>query len=380
MHDVIIAGAGPVGLSLALALARAGKSVLVLEKEAQLPEHSRAPAIWPRTQEILAGLGVIDRFLHDGIVLSTFYFFDADAHKVRLELPLHELKGKTPYPHLLILPQDKTERFLYEALLRLPHVQVQFNSEVTGFEDQGGRVRIRCSTKGTASDLEAFYLVGCDGAHSKVREVLGFSLEGFTYDSAAALADIRLQSSEDYAFPRFSRKGVFAVALKMQPRLWRLIFPYPVTDTTPLEERIRVSTAHLFPGALYDLVWQSEFRLHRRVTTSFVRGRIALAGDAAHLNSPIGGQGMNAGIQDAEVLARCLLQALEQDNPALLKPYEAARLPAIRRGVNRFTNQLTRILLFQNGRYLPWVLTVMGLLLRLPFLRKNFLHRVAMLR
>ena len=130
--DVVVVGAGPVGLSLALGLARREHSVLVLEKEATTSEHSRAPAIWPGTQEILAGLGVIRSFLNEGIVVRKLQLWDADRRAVLLSLPLEELAGQTAYPHLLVLPQSRTERLLLEALQREPTAEVRFSCEATG--------------------------------------------------------------------------------------------------------------------------------------------------------------------------------------------------------------------------------------------------------
>lgn len=388
-HDVLIAGAGPVGLSLALGLCRAGKSVLVLEKNSRLSEHSRAPAIWPRTQEILADLGVISEFLAQGITLTELGLWDADTtpNTRRLHVPLSELGGETVFACLLILPQEKTEQLLLDALRKQPTANVKFSAELTGLvQDLSGVQFTYKDPTGTEHTARGRFAAGCDGAHSKVRELLGFSLEGFTYSLRAALADIRFAQPlrEDLPFPRFSTKEFLAVALRIEKDLWRLILPYPSTSSLELDHRIERAVPRLFPqGAVasgYEVVWKSEFKLHRRISTGLVAGRIALAGDAGHLNSPIGAQGMNAGIQDADVLKDAFLCALNDNSPHPLARYEEIRHTEIRKGVNRFTNALTSVLTLGGGRFVRTAMRLGGLLLRVKFLRRRFLRRAAMLR
>lgn len=382
-YDVAVVGAGPAGLSLALGLARAGRSVLVLEKEPGTAERSRAPAIWPRTQEVLAGLGVIRAFLAEGIVLPAVELLDADRGRPLLRLPLEELAGETPYPQLLILPQAATERLLAEAVGRQPTAELRFSAEVVGLEAAGERVTVRYLRDGVEERAEAAFAVGCDGAHSIVRESLGASFEGLTYPLRAALADVSLEPGleehRDLPFPRLTTRRGVAVGIRLDPRLWRLILPFAAGDGTPLDERVRRSVADLFGPGGYETVWQSEFRLHRRVASRFAKGRIALAGDAAHLNSPVGGQGMNAAIQDAEALARALLEALEAGEAAPVQIYARRRRQAIEGGVNPFTHRLTRVLLFARGRLIKPILAAAGLALRLRPLRRRLLRRLAML-
>lgn len=403
--EVAVVGAGPVGLGLALGLARAGRRVVVLEKEPGTAEHSRAPAIWPRTQEILAGLDVLDAFVDRGIVLERIQLRDADAaagtgtrsgegapgdgsaDPVLLSLPLEELADETPYPRLLILPQSETERLLHEALAGEPAAEVLFSARVTGVEDRPAGVTVELLHRGSRRSLEASFVAGCDGAHSTVREALGASFDGLTYGTRAALADVRLPGAADLPFPRLATRPRLAVAIRLDREVWRLILPFPAREDRPLEERVDRAVRRLFPARAaggHEPVWQSEFRLHRRVSSRFVAGRIALAGDAAHLNSPVGGQGMNAGIQDAAALTDALVSALREPEPGAGAPeplaeYERTRREAVEGGVNPFTDLLTRLLLLGGGRLIRPVLAAARLALRLGPVRRRFLRRIAML-
>jgi len=380
VRDVLVVGAGPVGLSVALGLVRAGRTVLVVEKNPGTAERSRAPVIWPRTREVLAGLGVLDRFLAEGIALSELRIHDADRDRALLRLPLRELAGETEHPRLLVLPQSDTERLLLEAVQGYPESALRFSTEAVGVEQDSAGVRLRCRGPGDAEEtLDARYLVGCDGAHSTVREAIGGELRGETYDLEAALADVELHPDADLPFPRFSTRGGPKIGIRIDERTWRLILPFAAGDATAVDERVPGAVADLFPGRGHDLVWSSRFRLHRRVSTRFALGRVVLAGDAAHLNSPVGGQGMNAGIQDAEALWPVLLTALDEDAPELLETYADRRRRQIERGVNRFTNVLTRLLLAGGGRYVRPIFILAGLALRLPPFRRRVLRRLAML-
>lgn len=382
--EVVIVGAGPVGLALALGLARVGRRVVVLEKEPGTAEFSRAPAIWPRTQEVLDGLGVVPRFIAEGIRLEKVRLRDADRDRDLLTIPLEELKDETTFPWLLILPQSVTERLLLDAVHEQGSAQVRFSSEVTHLEQDASTVRVTYRRDGSDHLVEADFAVGCDGAHSVVRDVLGSSFEGVTYSARAALADLVLPSAPDHLTgPRISTRKGLAVALRIDERRWRLILPFKEDASLSLDRRVERAARGLFPhvdsAEDYESVWQSEFRLHRRIASRFVDGRIALAGDAAHLNSPVGGQGMNAGLQDVEVLCRVLLEALESDDVDQLTDYDRARREAIEDGVNRFTDRMTRILLFRGGRLVRPILRIVSLALEIPPLRRRFLRGLAML-
>lgn len=222
--------------------------------------------------------------------------------------------------------------------------------------------------------------MGCDGARSTVRKSSGFAFDGITYGLEAALADVRLEPPAcDLPFPRLTTRGRPAIGIRIAPRLWRLILPFRSDDGVPLPERVERAVGALFATSSYETVWSSEFRIHRRLSSRFVDGRVALAGDAAHLNSPVGGQGMNAGIQDGEALCRALLEALAEDDPRALARYERERRESVRQGVNRFTDKLTRLLLTAGGRFVKPTLRLAQVFLRVPPLRRRLLHRLAML-
>lgn len=385
--DIVVVGAGPVGLALALGLSRAGRSVVTLEKDPGTAEHSRAPAIWPRTQEILADLGIIDAFLERGITRRRLAVTDVDADRRLITLPLEELAGETDWPQLLITPQSETERLLALAVERQPTATLLFSAEVSDVENTPSGVSVvyrQGADAASEETVEASFAVGCDGAHSRMREAIGAELVGKTYGVRAALADIAFQDGDHLPFPRISTRDGPAIGIRIDSNLWRLILPFAESEQIQLDDRVERAVRNLFPTVLgvdgaYEKVWQSEFRLHRRMSTRFLAGRVALAGDAAHLNSPVGGQGMNAGIQDAEALIPALLQALDQDSPEPLESYARRRKQAVEQGVNRFTDGLTRLLLIGGGRLIKPMMRGADWALRFRAIRRRILRRIAML-
>jgi len=376
--EVIVIGAGPVGLSLALILARTGRKVHVVEKNDSTSERSRAPAIWPATQEILNEMGIVDRFLEHGITHPELKLWDADRSTPLIRVPLHLLADKTAFPQLLILPQSETERLLLEALERESAATVLFGCEAMSICQNGQSVTVQCRRNGRTESLEGRFVIGCDGAHSTVRESLGATFEGITYKLRAALADIEFEEANDMASPRLTTRPRSAIGIRIQPNTWRLILPFSEVDEISLEQRVEDAVASLF-NVSTQTVWKSEFKLHRRVSSTFARGRVALAGDAAHLNSPVGGQGMNAGIKDASVLSQALIEALDTDSTRPILDYASRRKQEIESGVNAFTNILTKVLLFRRGKMLRPAFRLANLLLRFPPTRRRALQNISML-
>lgn len=377
--QVVVVGAGPVGLSLALGLARQGLEVLVLEKNAGTAEHSRAPAIWPGTQEILADLGVIDAFMEEGVILRRLELRDVDYGTNLMTLPLEELYDRTAYPHLLVLPQSRTEKLLLEALEQEATAEVRFSSEVTELIQHPEEVEVHVNGREEDSAVLAEFVVGCDGAGSTTRDAIDARLKGITYSFRAALADVQLEGKPVFHSPRLTSRPRIAIGIRMAGNLWRMILPFSGTEDRSLDRSIEDAAQSLFVKNPWQPVWQSEFRLHNRVATTFAKNRIVLAGDAAHLNSPVGGQGMNSGIQDTALLTKAMVEALDQgDNTPLLR-FGVERRRKILKGVNRFTDNMTRLLLMGEGRMIRPTLGLVNTALHVPPVRRRILRRLAML-
>jgi 3-(3-hydroxy-phenyl)propionate hydroxylase len=383
--EVVVIGAGPVGLCTTLGLARAGRRVLLLEKEPGTAERSRAPAIWSRSQEVLAGLGVLDRFVAEGITLGTVHLWDADdddADSDLFAIPVHKLSEETPFPRLLILPQSRTERLLCDAVRSQPTARILFSAEAVDVQQHDGRAMVHHVHGGATHSVEAAFVVAADGAGSTIREALGASFDGQTYRLRAALADVQGDIPSDLPFPRITTSDGLAIGIRIDADLWRLILPFRERDDISLDERVQRAASRLFPAVRsardYETVWQSEFELQQRMAARFAWNRVVLAGDAAHLNSPVGGQGMNAGIQDAAALVPALLEALDSGSAAPLERYEKVRQAAVQQGVNRFTDLLTRVLLLRRGSLIRPVLAVARRVLAVRPLRRRFLRRIAL--
>lgn len=378
--DVVIVGAGPVGLLLALGLARRQIRVLVLEKEPATAEHSRAPAIWPAAQELLLKFGVLDEFLRIGIALPELRLWDVDRERPLLRLPVKELADETTCAQMLIVPQSTTERLLHEAVARTSTGEVRFSSEVTSIKQNPSSVDVVYREGDGDAIVRAQLVAGCDGAGSMVREQIGGSLEGITYGVEAALADVRASGLDDLPFPRLTSRPTLAVGIRIGPDLWRLILPFvPGREKRLLDDRIDDAVRNLFPKVDYETTWKSEFRLHRRVSSIWIDRRVVLAGDAAHLNSPVGGEGMNAGMLDAGLLTEAVIEALEKDDCAPLHVYVTRRRHAIEQGVNRFTDVMTRLFLTGGGRLARPMMRIVSIVLMIRPLRRRLMRKLAML-
>jgi 2-polyprenyl-6-methoxyphenol hydroxylase-like FAD-dependent oxidoreductase len=346
---VLIVGGGPVGLAFALGLAHQGVRSILFETKSQVDPHSRALGILPRSLEIFRDWGVYDRFVSEGELLNRIRAWIAGRPNPVFEADLSVFTKISAAGGVLIMPQNRTEELLLESVKAAGHTEVLFEHKVTRFQqdDEGVWADVQAAG-GETKSYRGRYLVGCDGAHSTVRQQLGWELKGKTYPTRIFLADIRIQDERDQLpFPLLAPgvSGVLA-AVRYQPQHWRIIASLDPgeNDQTALEpSSIHARVVRLFGGGTHEQLWSSVFHIHCRTSPHFRHNRVMLAGDAAHINSPAGGQGMNAGIQDAHNLAWKIARVLAgADSESLLSSYEIERRETILKSVDRYTDLLTR--------------------------------------
>jgi 2-polyprenyl-6-methoxyphenol hydroxylase-like FAD-dependent oxidoreductase len=335
--DVLIIGAGPTGLVLALWLTRLGVRVRILDKTAEAGTTSRALAVQARTLELYSQIGLADAVVERGHRTIAANFWVAGRKAARAVFG--ELgAGLSPFPYALIFPQDKHERLLIERLGEAG-VQVERQTELVGFEETNARVIARLKrTDGTQQTCEAAYIAGCDGAHSTVRETLQIGFPGGTYNHLFYVADVQARGA--------TMNGELHVALDRADFL--AVFPLKGEGRARLIGTVRDEVEHQHENLSWNDVskrviewiridvervnWFSTYRVHHRVADHFRKGRAFLLGDAAHIHSPVGGQGMNTGIGDAVNLAWKLAAALHGwANASVLGSYEPERIAFARR-------------------------------------------------
>jgi 2-polyprenyl-6-methoxyphenol hydroxylase-like FAD-dependent oxidoreductase len=351
---VLIIGGGPVGLALALGLARHGVRSTLFETKPAPDPHSRALGILPRTLEIFRSWGIYERFLSEGTLLTKVDFWIVGQTQPAAEVDLSFFARLSAIPGFLILPQNRTEALLLEATRAAGLTETLLGHKVLTFEQDKNGVSVEVAgPDGVTRNCHGQYLVGCDGAHSLVRNSLGWELQGKTYLSRVLLADIRIRDERDQLpWPRFAPvRGHVLAALRYQPEHWRIISTLQEHET---EQAALESSDHrvnqLFGPGSHERLWSSVFQIHCRTSPHFRRERVLLAGDAGHINSPAGGQGMNSGIQDTHNLAWKLARVLAgADADALLASYEIERRAAVINNVDRYTDFLTRFGLLAPG-------------------------------
>lgn len=337
--DVLIVGAGPTGLTLAAALAARGVAATVIDRQAAGANTSRAAVIHARTLEVLEPLGISESLVALGVQATRFTIRDRD----RVLVPIGFADLPTRYPYTLMLSQAMTEQVLLQRLATLGGRVLRPRNLVALLQDEDG-VDAQFDDGHT---LRARFVVGCDGMHSAVRTGTGIGFAGGSYGESFLLADVRLSGGvpTDEVILYFSPRGMVVVA-PLPDGVHRIVAPVDDAPEHPdgrfvqalLDERGPVRNAVRVIG---EPIWGSRFRVHHRIADRYRAGRVLLAGDAAHVHSPAGGQGMNMGILDAVRVADALQQALEGDLQAL-DAYGAERRPVARQVV-ALADRLTRL-------------------------------------
>jgi len=314
---ILIAGGGPVGLFAALLLGRRGLRVRLFDENASPQADPRAATTHPATLELLGEAGLVEDMARVGLVAPIFQFWDRPSGTLIAEFDHAVLKGDTDYPYVIQCEQFKTAQLILERLKALPNVEVMQSHRVVEVEQSGDAVEVVVDGPDGRGVHAGAYLIGADGGRSTVRHQCGIDFAGFTWPERF----IVLTTPFDFAASRgYCPRSYFAdpeewcncfkVSADGPPGLWRTVYPTdPALSEAQLmsDEAVQARLQKFFPSAApYAIVHRNLYVTHQRVAARFRHGRVLLAGDAAHVNNPIGGMGLNGGFQDAANLAEKL--------------------------------------------------------------------------
>ncbi|MEY3675130.1 MAG: hypothetical protein RJB47_1838, partial [Pseudomonadota bacterium] len=314
---VVVAGAGPVGLVSALLLANQGVKVTVLEAAPALNRDLRASTFHPPTLDMLAPLGLTDDLVAQGLVARFTQQRDRQEGVVA-EFDMQLIAPDTDHPFRLQCEQWKLTQMIQAKLDAMPHVQMLFDAKVSQVTQTADQVQVAFTQADEARTLQADYLIGADGAWSAVRRSLNIEFEGFTYPERFLVVSTAFEYADH--LPRLSYVNYcsdpleWCVLLRV-PTLWRVLFPTKAEETDEAvltDASVQARLQNLLPQSqAYVTQHRTLYKVHQRVAQRFRHGRVVLAGDAAHINNPLGGMGMNGGIHDAMNLTEKLLAILQ---------------------------------------------------------------------
>jgi 3-(3-hydroxy-phenyl)propionate hydroxylase len=331
-----VVGAGPVGTVAALACARYGHSVTLLEAQDKVDDSPRASTTQPPTLEMLEELGLIDEYIAKGLVSRNFQFWDRPTRTLIAEFDFAHLKDETRYPYVVQTEQHKLALMGIERLRRMPNAQVRFGAKVTQLEQTADSVSLTCEN---GEHIPADYVIGCDGGRSTVRKALDIDFEGFTWPERFLVITTAFDFAahlgccfRNYMAGPEEWTNLFKVAGDDLKGRWRAVYNTRAeeSDEEALSDasvRERLQRVYV-PEGRTDYLHLNLYNVHQRVAKQFRKGRVFLCGDAAHVNNPIGGLGLNCGIHEAWDLAGRLDRVLRRESDqSLLDGYEQTRRP-----------------------------------------------------
>jgi 3-(3-hydroxy-phenyl)propionate hydroxylase len=339
---IIVVGAGPVGSVMAYALVRRGIPVVLVELLLEPEIECRAASCHPPTVEMFEELGLLEDGLEQGLVSPVFQYLDRPTGEVVASFDLRKMRTPPKHPYVLQWEQYKITKTIVDRLRREPLADLRLGTMVTGVSDEGDKVVLTVTEPdGSTGKIEGAYVVGCDGGRSTIRKLAEISFDGFTWPERF----IKIDTREDmFALnPKLSNRNYFADPDRwlnlFKARgpdgggLWRAVSPTlpEQTDEELISPEAIEARLQLFcpkPGH-YEIASAAIYNVHQRVAETFNKGRVLLAGDAAHVNNPVGGMGMNGGIHDAMNLAEKLDAIVHGAEPGpLLDRYTAERRKA----------------------------------------------------
>lgn len=340
-NKILIVGAGPSGLALAAELKRRGVNAVIIDQQSAGANTSRACVVHARTMEVLEPLGVSRDLLAEGVKVPIFRVRDRD--QPLLTIDFSDLPSS--YRFALMIPQNRVEQILLQHLESLG-CNVMRPCKLIRYTTSPSLVEAQVQDSSIQS-VRAEWLIGCDGMHSTVRQQSGIAFSGGEYEASFVLADVSMDwpLSREEVTLFFAPKGLVVVAPLPNER-FRIV---ATVDEAPEVPSLEFMQAILdargpttSPGRLHDVAWSSRFHIHHRVAQTPRKGRVLLCGDAAHVHSPAGGQGMNTGIQDGVSLAEALTSTLRDGDEARLDAWAAQR-HKVASDVVTLTDRMTRV-------------------------------------
>jgi 2-polyprenyl-6-methoxyphenol hydroxylase-like FAD-dependent oxidoreductase len=381
MLDVLIVGAGPTGLTLACLCRRLGMQIRIIDKNSGPSTTSKAIGLQYRISEVLATIGIVDKFLEKGGSPTPVNIYHGEKKLVtfHFDLPSHQ-SGKNAFiPKPILIPQSETESILGELLVERGG-KIEWGKEFVEFAQNNSFVVSKIHNEdGSVEQIQSYWLISCEGSHSVIRKQAGFTFEGKSYPLSFALADVEadwvLNHNENHVW--MHQDGSFAaLPLPEAKNTWRLFFEISENEsvltrtlTLPVIEDLVISRSGLRTLNLKNPRWISEFKINCRMVNHYRNNRVFVAGDAAHIHSPTGGQGITTGIQDATNLAWKLGCVLNGAPESLLDTYEEERLPKAKEVLEE-TDRTTTVF------FAPqiWMRLLRDLFI-LPLLRMKYLQK-----
>lgn len=343
---VFIAGAGPVGLVAAANLVRNGVPVTVFEAGANLSEESRASTFHPPTLDMLDTFGAAKPLIDQGLLAPAFQY-RSKSHGLMARFAFDTIADVTGHPYRVQSEQSKLTRILLDRLRSHPDFAIEFESTVQGLTQDATGVDVAIERQGRSEQRRARWLIGADGASSNVRRALNIEFEGFTWPERLLVVstpfDFHSVISGLDAVNYWADPDRWYFLLQI-PGLWRAMFPVKPeeSDETALSPAFaQFLMSGVVPGiSHYEVSHTTLYRVHQRVAKSFSKGRVFLAGDAAHINNPLGGMGMNGGIHDAMNLSTKLAAVWhDREPPASLDRYDRQRRAVTKEAIEKQTIQ-----------------------------------------